>query len=230
MSNRQSETVVLVHGLAGSRLDMLFLAKRLRSLGFNVENWGYWSLNTSIQTHADRLAAALKRLENSDSVERIHLVGHSMGGIIIRAAMEEHHDAGQGSKIQRAILLAPPNRGSHVATKLDPWLGWLAPSLSELSDRDESFVNQLPNSLRDSRLEFGVVEATKDRVIRPDCVQLDGQTDFAKIEGHHGILTWYPKTGQLVEHFLLTGQFSSGVDREDKTSTSAGAEDNALSV
>ncbi len=219
-SNRQSETVVLIHGLAGSRLDMRFLAKRLRRIGFRVQNWGYWSLSTSIETHAGRLAELLRCLEASESVERIHLVGHSMGAIIIRAALEQYLRSDKDTKIQRTIQLAPPNRGSHVATKLKRWLGWLAPSLSELSDCDESYVNQLGNPARDNRLELAVIAASKDRVIRPDCVQLDGQTDFARIEGHHGILTWYPQTGQLVEHFLLTGRFNGKTGPGDPASTS----------
>ncbi len=207
MSDYQSETVILVHGLAGSRLDMLPLAVGLKRSGFSVENWGYWSLNTSIETHAERLGEAVQTIAARDSVQRIHLVGHSMGGIIIRAMLANNFRDNWANKLTRAILLAPPNRGSFVATRLLPWLGWLTPSLGELSDCSDSFVNRLSNSLQIRQLEFGVIEASKDRVIRPECVQLDGQADFARIDGHHGILTWYPQTRQLVEQFLTSGKF-----------------------
>ena len=70
MSAYQFESVVLVHGLAGSRLDMLRLALNLKRTGFTVENWGYWSLKTSIQDHADRLAEKVEALEQSPSVEK----------------------------------------------------------------------------------------------------------------------------------------------------------------
>jgi len=209
MSAHQSETVVLVHGLAGSRLDMITLASGLKRTGFTVENWGYWSLNTSIRTHAKRLAEKIQTLAAADSVDQIHLVGHSMGTIIIRAMLANHYREEWSRKLSRAILLAPPNRGSFVATSFTPWMGWLSPSLSELSDRPDSFVNQLPNSLKNRHLEFGIIEASKDRVIRPECVQLDGQADFARIEGHHGILTWYPQTRELVTQFLLSGKFTN---------------------
>ena len=212
MSGRQSETVVLIHGLAGSRLDMFLVSNRLKKAGFTVVNWGYWSLNTSIQVHADRLAKKVEALEENPSVEKIHLVGHSMGGIIIRTMLANVRH-GHLLKLSRAIQLAPPNRGSHAATKLGPFVGWLTPSLGELSDLADSFVNRLPNSLKDQEIEFGVVEATKDRVIHPNCVQLEGQHDFAQVVGHHGVLTWYPQTQELIERFLLTGTFDEDDNR-----------------
>ena len=229
MSRLKSETVVLVHGLAGSRLDMFRVSKRLKKVGFSVENWGYWSLNTSIQVHADRLAEKVLALQNSPSVEKLHLVGHSMGGIIIRT-MLAGGSVDQVSKLSRVIQLAPPNCGSHVATKFVPYAGWLTPSLGELSDRPDSFVNRLPNSFKDRGLEFGVVEATKDRVIRPDCVPLEGQRDFARVVGHHGILTWYPQTGELIERFLLTGSFGAEHDRARETTAESGNEHAAQQV
>jgi pimeloyl-ACP methyl ester carboxylesterase len=229
MDSLQQETVVLVHGLAGSRLDMTLVARHLRKLGFHVVNWGYWSLNTNIQTHASRLSAKLNELEQADSVSRIHLVGHSMGGIVIRAMLAGYPTGEPLTKLSRVLMLASPNRGSHVATRLTPWLGWLTPSLSELSDKPESYVNQLPNSLKEHGLEFGVVEASKDRVIRPECVQLDGQSDFARVEGHHGVLTWYPETAQLIERFLLTGSFSKG-QAADQRDSLANCKNNALPV
>ena len=227
MGDHQSETVVLVHGLAGSRLDMVLLARGLKRTGFSVKNWGYWSLNTSIKTHAERLAEMIRELAASDSIKRIHLVGHSMGSIIIRATLANHFRDEWNLKLARAVLLAPPNRGSFIATTFTPWMGWLTPSLDELSDRPDSFVNRLPNSLKMRGVEFGVIEASKDRVIRPDCVQLEGQADFACVEGHHGILTWYPKTLQLVEQFLRAGNF--GNERKLRSQVSSTADDNSSS-
>ena len=221
MSPHQSETVILVHGLAGSRLDMILLSRRFKRIGYAVENWGYWSLNTSIQTHAKGLAQVVQAVAASNSVNRIHLVGHSMGAIVIRAMLANHFRDEWASKLSRAILLAPPNRGSYIATHFAPWLGWLTPSLAELSDHPDSFVNRLPNSLQLRKLEFGVIEASKDRVIRPDCVQLEGQADFARIEGQHGLLTWYRQTLELVEQFLRSGKFQNEQESENRVAATA---------
>jgi hypothetical protein len=94
-------------------------------------------------------------------------------------------------------------------------LGWLAPSLEQLSDAPTSYVNELQNSFDRNGIEFGIVQAKKDRVIAGSAVLLDGQRDFAAIDGHHGILTWYPQTSRLVENFLTTGSFESAEARHE---------------
>jgi len=106
-------------------------------------------------------------------------------------------------------MLAPPHQGSHVARKLTRYIGWLSPSLQQLSDSTDSFVNGLPNSFKQKGIEFAIVESTKDRVIERGGVYLDGYRDYARVDGHHGVLTWYSKTIQLVEEFLIGGEFEA---------------------
>jgi len=200
----QNDIVVLVHGLGGSRLDMWPLGRRLKRRGYKVRNWTYRSFRQRIETHADRLAEDLLATVAEMSAGKIHLVTHSMGGIIART-MFANHDI---DKLGRVVMLAPPHRGSHAARKLAPYVGWLTPSLNQLSDADDSYVNQLPNSFQSSDIEFGIVEATKDRVIVQGGVLLDGYRDYAQVKGHHGVLAWYPQTIQLAEDFLLNGRFT----------------------
>ena len=199
----QNDIVVLVHGLAGSRLDLWPLGRRLKRRGYAVINWTYRTIGHRIETHAERLAGDLLAMSSNMSAGKIHLVTHSMGGIIART-MFANHDI---DKLGRVVMLAPPHRGSHAARKLAPYVGWLTPSLKQLSDADDSYVNQLPNSFQSSDIEFGIVEATKDRVIEQGAVLLDGYRDYAQVKGHHGVLAWYPQTIQLAENFLVNGSF-----------------------
>lgn len=197
-----SETVILVHGLCGSRLDMWPLARRLSRTGYRVLNWGYLSLLGRIEEYADRLFYVLREVENGPT--RFHLVTHSMGGIIARKVLLEH----DFNRLHRLVMLAPPNRGSFVARHLSPYLNWLAPTLSELSDSPESYVNLLGNPLLQRKLEVGIIEALQDRVIAPGKVILEGYTDLAQVDGHHGVLSWYPQTMKLVCNFLQYGRFN----------------------
>ena len=197
------ETVVLIHGLGGTRLDMWPVSRRLKNYGFQVENWGYRSLGNSIEKHAERLVETLSALDTAGSP--FHLVTHSMGGIIARTAFAQR----QFRNIRRIVMLAPPHHGSHAARKLTPWMGWLSPSLEQLSDSPGSFVNRLSNPFTSQDLELGIIEASKDRVIEQGKVLLDGYQDFAKVDGHHGVLTWYPQTIGLIESFLTSGRFDS---------------------
>ena len=198
-----NDIVVLVHGLAGSRLDMWPLGRRLKRRGYAVRNWTYRTIGQRIETHAERLAEDLLATAGDMPAGKIHLVTHSMGGIIARKMFANH----EIDKLGRVLMLAPPHRGSHAARKLAPYVGWLTPSLKQLSDAEDSFVNQLPNSFQSADIEFGIVEATKDRVIEQGAVLLDGYRDYARVKGHHGVLAWYPQTIQLAENFLVHGSF-----------------------
>jgi len=150
--NNSADHVVLIHGLGGNRTDMWPIGWRLKRLGFTVHNWSYRSVGNRIETHADRLSKLLTELGNQNS-GRIHLVAHSMGGIIARAAFAKNEFKNLG----RVVMLAPPNLGSHVATKLTRYIGWLTPSLGQLSDCPDSFVNRLPNSLRNNGIDFAIM-------------------------------------------------------------------------
>ena len=210
-SENHRDVVVLIHGLGGNRLDMWPIGRRLKRLGFKVRNWGYRSVGNRIESHATRLADDLRDLDRQ-VVGRIHLVTHSMGGIISRTMFAQNDFANIG----RVVMLAPPHQGSHVARKLTRYIGWLSPSLQQLSDSADSFVNGLPNSFKQKGIEFAIVESTKDRVIEQGGVYLDGYRDYARVDGHHGVLTWYSKTIQLVEEFLTGGEFEANASNTVK--------------
>ena len=210
------DKVILVHGLAGSRLDMWPIARRLQRSGFATQSWCYRSIGNDSETHAQRLLNDLIAIDSQMQETKWHVVTHSMGGIIVRAAF----DHVRFSNLGRVVMLAPPHGGSHVARKLAPLFGWLTPSLKQLSDAPDSFVNQLPNSFKSKEIDFGIVEATKDRVIEAEAVRLDGSQDFAQVVGHHGILTWYRQTSDFVESFLTHGFFSAAASHQEIQPTS----------
>ena len=203
-TKQQQDIVVLLHGLGGTRLDMWRMAGRLKRLGFRVKNFGYRSVGNRIETHAERFGKFLTQLSENEAGATIHLVTHSMGGIITRTMLAENDFDCLG----RIVMIAPPHKGSHAARKLNRYIGWLTPSLLQLSDVEDSFVNQLPNSLREKGLEFAIIESTKDRVIAQGKVILDGYCDYAQVNAHHGIAALYDETITLVEDFLVNGKFN----------------------
>lgn len=203
-SQKTQELVVLIHGLGGTRIDMLPIARKLKKSGFQTRRWGYRSLGNRIETHANRLGIFLQKIEADHPNQKLHLVTHSMGGIITRTMLSQF----QLDNLERVVMLAPPHQGSHAARKLYPFFGWLTPSLKQLSDAPDSFVRNLPNPFENNQFDFGIVEAKKDRVIERGNVLLDGYRDYAEVHGHHGILTWYSNTIQLVDNFLNHGRFN----------------------
>ena len=81
-SQTQSETIVLVHGLGRTPASMKTLQGRLEQAGYHVTNWGYSSTREHIEEHGKRLHEFLAERDADLTVERIHIVGHSLGGIV----------------------------------------------------------------------------------------------------------------------------------------------------
>jgi len=196
----RKETVVLVHGLAAPRWVMSPLGRFLGCSGFGVVNWGYASIRRSIEWHGEALRERLEQLVNS-SVDRCHLVTHSMGSIVARCAL-----AGGGRpNVGRVVMLAPPNHGSHVARRLAPYLGFACQPLRQLSDDSASFVRGLPQP---DALEIGIIAAASDAVVPLASTRLACQRDHIVLPGRHGLLPLRPDTARQVLTFLREGRFA----------------------
>jgi pimeloyl-ACP methyl ester carboxylesterase len=191
--------VVLVHGLAANRTIMAKLGTSLGRAFGKVVNWGYQSLWSPIERHGRQLADELRQLD--EQVEgRIHLVTHSMGGIIGRIALSEFTPRRFG----RFVMITPPNRGSHIASWLAPYLGRICPPLVQLSDCQESFVCCLPPP---KVQDLGIIAAERDIFVYEASVRLGCESDYIMLPGLHSSLLWSPTTAEQVRHFLEYGHF-----------------------
>lgn len=107
------ETVVLVHGIWMTGLEMRPLARHLRSCGYRTRVFRYRSLMRPLDWNARRLI----RLVRSQQEGRVHLVGHSLGGLVILQALQDCPDLVDG----RVVLLGCPVNGSLIAQRLYRW-------------------------------------------------------------------------------------------------------------
>lgn len=194
-----ADVVVLVHGLAGHGLVMSPLARALRGEYRDVSTWGYSSLWSRIERHGAALAESLRRLDDRGE-GRVHLVTHSLGGIIARLALAEYAPR----RLGRILMLAPPNRGSRLATRAAPYLGRIFPPIAQLCDRADSFVCQLPPP---AGAELGIIAASHDLLVREDATHLACETDHITLPGLHVSLLWNRTTAEQVRHFLEHGRF-----------------------
>lgn len=114
-NNLTSRTpVILIHGLYETTWYMKILANRLSAQGFDSHLFRYYSLKDPMIRHSERLARFIGEhdLSNADGV---HLVGHSLGGLVIRQFLYDNQQKVQPSPIGRVVTLGTPHLGSTVA-------------------------------------------------------------------------------------------------------------------
>ena len=104
-----------------SGLELAPLRRRVRRCGFSCHQFRYRSLVRSPQENAARLDAYLRTID----ADVIHLVAHSMGGLVVMHLFDQYPLQKPG----RVVMLATPVTGSALAHKLNryfftrPFLG-----------------------------------------------------------------------------------------------------------
>ncbi len=101
--------VILVHGLGGSRGDLLPMEYYLRLFGRKQTYRIDLSKKRSIKDMSRALAKFVERVLRVNQCEKVDLVGYSMGGIISRLAIEDH---ALGSAVHSLITLGTPHLGT----------------------------------------------------------------------------------------------------------------------
>lgn len=105
--------VLLVHGLYHTASGWMFLRSRLDKAGFRkIHTFGYSSRKTDIAAITAGLDAAVADVERRYPGKKPLLVGHSLGGLVLRnwLAKEENQEHALG-----VVTLGAPHRGSKMA-------------------------------------------------------------------------------------------------------------------
>jgi len=195
------QAIVLIHGLGANPLLMLLLKRHLQRPDNRVINWGYPSYRHSIAAHGASLNRLLSQLDANPEVDTVHLVTHSMGGIVARTALLEKVP----EKMGRFVMLAPPNSGSRAARLLGSTLGRICQPLRELSCDAGSFVRSLAPP---QGVQFGVITAALDFLVAPELTRLEGECDRTQIASWHSGILFRRDTAEQVRTFLDEGRFA----------------------
>ena len=219
--------VVLLHGLAAPRWSMGLLGRHLRKqAGYEIFNVEYASTRCSVDDHARSLANVI---ESFEGIDRINLVGHSMGNVVIRRYLGGEAGANGWSsdpRVNRIVMIAPPNHGSRTATK------WSDKSLFKTlfgkSGRQLGIDwEDVEEKLATPDTEFGIIAGGRsndtgfslrlpgddDGRITVATTRLVGATDFVVVPALHELIANDSRVFDYTLRFLQDGCFISPEER-----------------
>jgi pimeloyl-ACP methyl ester carboxylesterase len=108
--------ILLVHGMVDNRSIFTLLRRGLRRRGFGrVLTLNYSPLTADVRTAAARLAQEVEELVAESGYERVHVVGHSLGGLIARYYVTR---LGGDERVHTLVTLGTPHSGTYSAYAL----------------------------------------------------------------------------------------------------------------
>lgn len=212
----KGQSVVLLHGLARSARNMLVLEWRLSRLGYDVCNVNYDTRVESISVAAEAVEASVAECLEGKQPKTLHFVTHSLGGLVLRALLER----GSLGPLGRAVMLAPPNRGSELAD-------WLQGSeltrnvMGPLAGQLGTGPSDLPQNLSVPSIPFGVIAGDRwinpagplflpgrhDGTVSVESTRLEGMADHLVLPLTHTFIMNSAEVAAQSHAFLQTGRF-----------------------
>jgi pimeloyl-ACP methyl ester carboxylesterase len=105
--------IVLVHGWVDNRSIFTLLRRQLQRRGFGrVVTMNYSIVTHDVPKAAARLAQVVERLCEETGYERVHVVGHSMGGLVARYYVQR---LGGDVRVHTLATLGTPHAGTRAA-------------------------------------------------------------------------------------------------------------------
>jgi pimeloyl-ACP methyl ester carboxylesterase len=200
--------VVLVHGLWLGGWVMQGLRLGLSRRGYAAHAFAYPSMAQSLDEHARRLAARIGELPQPV----IHLVGHSLGGLVILRCLRNHGER----RIGRIVLIGTPVRACMAGRRLEQ----LAAG-KRLLGASREIWRSLPEPFR-PRCELGVIAGsrpwglgrmlmrlpgTNDGVVRLEETETAGMRDRVVLPLSHSGMLVSARVASEVAAFLERGAF-----------------------
>ncbi len=165
--------VVLVHGYLCNHRVWDDVAPRLRAQGHDVLAVNLEPLFCSIDRYAEVVESAVQTLLTHSGQQQVALVGHSMGGLAIRAWLRTHGSA----RAARVLTLGTPHVGTqvpqHLKTQNGIQMTWKSEWLHTLTGSETAAIHQL----------FHIGLTPQDNIVYPQRAQVLPNVTATVFEG-----------------------------------------------
>lgn len=210
------ELVVLAHGLGRSDWSMWMFAYRLESAGYKVCSLDYPTIGETVESV---LAESTRQINACiESAPEVHFVGHSLGGLVIRAYLQDNKDFLDAGRLGKVVLIGTPNKGSELADYLsDSWVMKIGGGIGYALMTGN---NSLGQNLDELNVNLGVIAGTKsssltsdkfkglnDGLVSVESTKLERMSDFITVEVNHTQMRYSSEVAEQTIYFLQHGRF-----------------------
>ena len=197
--------VLLAGGLWIPGIAMALLGARLGRHGYSTHVFHY-SGRDSLEGNVERL------VRHAGAHGRVHLVGHSLGGVLVFDALERHPEL----DVATAVLIGAPVRGCLAGrrlavSRLGRWMiGATAPRWGE---RNATWRRREPLGIIAGTLPLGLgwmtgrLPGRSDGVVRVEETLVEGMAQQVTVPVTHSALIVSRRVAGLVGRFLAAGRF-----------------------
>lgn len=207
--------VVLLHGIFRAAEAWRPMERGLRDAGFATAPVTYPSTRRSLEDHADLVDDVLN---NSDDVDTVSFVAHSMGGLVAREVLGREGGWRERIAVNRLVMIATPNRGAVLADRLVP-LQPLRRAVLPVAQLTTDYVTALPHPSCPFGLVIGVrgdgkgynplLPGDDDMTVSEHSARLPGAEDELLLAGAiHTLNMRDERSVSGVVRYLNTGRFS----------------------
>ncbi|MEA3361903.1 MAG: alpha/beta fold hydrolase [Thermodesulfobacteriota bacterium] len=157
-TQRGETPVLLLHGLLVNQSCWFWFKRQLRQQGFNnivTMNLSSWH---SEEVLSELVAKRVDELRHQLGVNKVHLVGHSMGGVIARNYVQLR---GGNDKVEHLVCLGSPHYGSKLAP-------FTTNPLGKLLIPNSNFLQRLNSAPVPENVHLTNIYTNKDNMVLPN--------------------------------------------------------------
>lgn len=210
---------MLIHGILMNPFEMRYLGGQLSKAGLKVHYVYYQSVLKTAAQNAQAIHTKIEKLK----LDNLHIIAHSLGGIIAMHLFDQFSDIPKG----RVVMLGSPVNGSWIAQKIQDW-----PIISPI------LAQSMPSALSGedvpqwhSKRDWGMIAGTKnqglgfltggmpsksDGTVLLEETQHPEQREHTTVNTSHTGLLFSKEVAQLASSFLQTGTFNPNASNNNQ--------------